>query len=133
MHAFICTVGDMKSLSPHVRYSRIRNPGNFGMWNPESTALESGFRNPANGILNPTILIQTHIYEGGGRGGSSVGWGSGVSNSLGPRTPPPPIYVCRVRYGLPQNYFILKKCGAFIESNGCYEFFERCSRNVLWG
>ena len=35
----------------------IRNPGNFGEWNPESTALESGIRKskiqPLKGIRNP--------------------------------------------------------------------------------
>ena len=28
----------------------IRNPGNFGLWNPESTALESGIQLMGSGI-----------------------------------------------------------------------------------
>ena len=33
--------------------SGIRNPGNFGLWNPEPTALESGIQPMESGIQNP--------------------------------------------------------------------------------
>jgi len=33
----------------------IRNPRNFGLWNPGIHGF--GIRNPANGIRNPTIIV----------------------------------------------------------------------------
>ena len=49
-------------LSPHVKESGFRNPGNFCIWNPESwkfSLLESGIlglgiRNTGVGMQNPT-------------------------------------------------------------------------------
>ena len=36
----------------------IRNSGNFGLWNPESTALESGIQLMGSGIHATIIVIQ---------------------------------------------------------------------------
>ena len=36
---------------PHVRLSRLRNPGNFSLWNPPSRALDFGIWLKEFGIL----------------------------------------------------------------------------------
>ena len=43
-------------MSPDVRSSGIRNPGNLGPWNPESTALESGIQ------LMESLFKQSYYY-----------------------------------------------------------------------
>ena len=41
----------------------IRNPGNFGPWNPESTALEFGIRNPTISKSGIQPLMESGIHS----------------------------------------------------------------------
>jgi len=43
----------------------IRNPGNFGPWNPESTALEFGIRNPTISKSGIQPLMESGIHRHG--------------------------------------------------------------------
>ena len=56
MHLSTC------GLSPNVRKSEIRIPGNFCQWNPESWALESGISIKI-GILNPSLTDEENVIQ----------------------------------------------------------------------
>ena len=56
-------------LWPHLRKSGIRNPSNFGLWNPE-------IWNPVNEMQNPKSAI--HLWNP-----ESTAWNPGIQDSLG--------------------------------------------------
>ena len=47
-------------VSPYITESGIRNPKFFGLWNPESRALESGIQSLESGIQPVESGIQPH-------------------------------------------------------------------------
>ena len=58
-------------LSPHVRESRFRNPGNFCLWNPKSWIF--GMRNPTND-WNPESKFYWKILESSSWNPKSTAW-----------------------------------------------------------